>query len=303
MYWCLLVNQVNAVWQSPRTFVAGMMVLSGYAADITADQQLGLTYVNASETFLENPHDLKLSPDGKWLFVSDVGNNRIAVLDPQTLKLVSSFGSDHQSGTHDIDFDASGKAYVADTHNNRIVIYQMEGPTGKQIGELSERIRGPEGVLCHPNGWVYVAGAWSDNVVAFDGEKIVAELTGLSSPHDLEVNAEGDIWLADSGNHRMLLLSSDLKVKKELSGPPYDFNGVRYQDILANGTLVVADKNNHQVKLISSDSLLLGAVGSGQPGIGPNQFTTPEGVEVSGSTIWISDSGNDRIVQYKLDGP
>ncbi len=303
MYWCLLVNRVNAVWQLPRTFLAGMMLLSGCAADIAADQQLGLTYVNASETFLENPHDLKLSPNGKWLFVSDVGNNRIAVLDPQTLKLVSSFGSDHQSGTHDIDFDASGKAYVADTHNNRIVIYQMEGPTGKQIGELSERIRGPEGVLCHPNGWVYVAGAWSGNVVAFDGEKIVAELTGLSSPHDLEVNAEGDIWLADSGNNRMLLLSSDLKVKKELSGPLYDFNGVRYQDFLANGTLVVADKNNHQVKLISSDSLLLGAVGSGQPGKGPHQFTTPEGVEVSGSTIWISDSGNDRIVQYKLDGP
>lgn len=303
MYSWLLINQVSAVWQSPGIFIAGVMALFVYTTEIAADQQLGLTYVNASDTFLENPHDLKLSPDGRWLFVSDVGNNRIAVLDPQTLKLVSSFGSDHQSGAHDIDFDASGKAYVADTHNNRIVIYQMEGPTGKQIGELSKRIRGPEGVLCHPNGRVYVAGAWSGNVVAFDGEKIVAELTGLSSPHDLEVNADGDIWLADSGNHRMLLLSTDLKVKKELSGPPYDFNGVRYQDFLADGTLVVADKNNHQVKLISSESLLLGVLGSGKPGKGPNQFTTPEGVEVRGSTIWLSDSGNDRIVQYKLNGP
>lgn len=303
MYSCLSIKQSNAVLRLIGSFSAGVMALFAFTSEIVADQQLGLTYVNASDTFLENPHDLKLSPNGKWLFVSDVGNNRIAVLDPKTLKLLSSFGSDHQSGTHDIDFDASGKAYVADTHNNRILIYQMEGPTGKQIGELNKRIRGPEGVLCHPNGWVYVAGAWSGNVVAFDGEKIVAELTGLSSPHDLEVNADGDIWLADSGNHRMLLLSPDLKVKKELSGPPYDFNGVRYQDFLADGTLVLADKNNHQVKLISSDSRLLGALGTGQPGKGPNQFTTPEGVEVGESTIWISDSGNDRIVQYKLHLP
>jgi len=39
---------------------------------------------------------------------------------PDTLALVAAFGSDHQSGTHDIDFDAAGRAYVADTHNNRV---------------------------------------------------------------------------------------------------------------------------------------------------------------------------------------
>ena len=29
-------------------------------------------------------------------------------------------------------------------------------------------------------------------------------------------------------------------------------------------------------------------------------FTTPEGVEVRGNQVWISDSGNDRIVRYRL---
>jgi DNA-binding beta-propeller fold protein YncE len=257
------------------------------------------TFDGASTVSLENPHDLKLSPDGKRLFVSDVGNNRVAILDPESLELIAEFGADHQSGTHDVDFDAEGRVYVADTHNNRVTIYELDGNEATLVGELSERVRGPEGVLAHPNGRIYVAGAWSGNVVAYDGGEIAAELTGLSSPHDLELAGSGDIWLADAGNDRMLLLSPDLVIKRELSGEPYNFNGVRYQDLLTDGTLVTADKNNHAVKFIAPDGALLLVLG-GRAGKGPGVFRTPEGVEVRGDTVWFSDSGNDRIVKYTL---
>ena len=124
-----------------------------------------LTYLDASSVELDNPHDLKLSVDGRYLYVSDVGNDRIAILDPWTLELLGEFGADHQSGTHDIDFDAEGRAYVADTHNGRVTIYDMDGTNATLVGELSARIRGPEGVLIHPNGRIYVGGAWSNNGV------------------------------------------------------------------------------------------------------------------------------------------
>lgn len=259
------------------------------------------TFVAASSVDLKNPHDLKLSPDGRHLFVSDVGNNRVAILDAETLALVDAFGADHQSGTHDVDFDIAGRAYVADTHNNRVAIYEMNGTKAELVGELSERIRGPEGVLAHPNGRIYVGGAWSGNVVVYDNGKVVGELKGLSSPHDLEIAADGDIWLSDSGNDRMLLLSPDLEIKKELKGAPYNFNGVRYQDLLADGTLVAADKNTHTVKFIGADGAMKLVLGTpGKPGKGPNMFRTPEGIEVRGGTLWISDSGNDRVVVYQL---
>ena len=257
-------------------------------------------YLGASRTALDNPHDVKLSPDGKHLFVSDVGNDRVVILDPETLALVASFGADHQSGTHDVDFDAAGRLYVADTHNNRVTIYEMDGLSATLVGELKERLRGPEGVLAHPNGRIYVAGAWSDNLLAYEDGKLVAELGGLSSPHDVERAPNGDIWLADAGNDRMLLLSPDLEVKRELKGPPYHFNGVRYQDVLADGTLIAADKNNHQVKVIAPDGGLIAVLGSGEPAKGEGQFRTPEGIEVMGETLWISDSGNDRIVKYRI---
>ena len=266
----------------------------------TAAGQPQAEFLGASSVALENPHDLKLSPDGRHLFVSDVGNNRVAILDPETLDLLAEFGADHQSGTHDVDFDDRGRAYVADTHNNRVTIYEMDGTEATLVEELSERIRGPEGVLIHPNGRVYVAGAWSGNVVAFEDGVVVGELTGLRSPHDLELMADGTLWLADAGNDRMLLLSPDLEIQRELKGPPFDFNGVRYQDVLADGTLIAADKNNHQVKIIGPDGALLLVIGDGRPGQGPGRFTTPEGIETRGDTLWISDSGNDRIVKYRL---
>ncbi len=280
--------------------VAGLLLVLSWPPDIGA-ADIRLTFVGASTVDLENPHDLKLTPDGRYLFVADVGNNRVAILDPDSLALVGAFGADHQSGTHDVDFDATGRVYVADTHNNRVTIYTLDGLDARRVGELSERIRGPEGVLAHPNGRIYVAGAWSGNVVAYADGKIVAELRGLSSPHDVELAADGNIWLADAGNDRLLLLSPELEIRRELGRRDYAFKGVRYLDLTADGTIVAADKNNHQIKFIDSAYRLVKVLGDGKPGRGPGRFTTPEGVEIRGSTLWLSDSGNDRVVRYRID--
>lgn len=279
-----------------------LLLFISLLANLAQAGELTATFLHASTTPLNNPHDLKLSNDGRLLFVSDVGNNRVAILEPETLALVGEFGSDHQSGTHDIDFDSQGRAYVADTHNNRVTFYRIDGHSAQLLGELNERIRGPEGVLVHPNGRVYVAAAWSNNVVAFEDGQVVAELRGLSSPHDLELAMDGEsIWLSDSGNHRVLLVSPELKIKAELARTRYDFDGVRYLDLLSDGTLVAADKNNHVIKFIAADGALRLVLGDGEPGKGPNKFITPEGVEVKGSTIWLSDSGNNRIVKYRIN--
>lgn len=281
--------------------MALLLLLAGLAGPgVGVAGDLTLTYLGASSTPLENPHDLKLSPDGRYLYVADVGNNRVAILDPESLELRGEFGADHQSGTHDIDFDASGRAYVADTHNNRVLIYDIDGLEAQRVGELGEGIRGPEGVLAHPNGRIYVGGAWSGNVIAYEDGRVVAELKGLSSPHDLELGRGGDIWLADAGNDRLLLLSPELEIKRELGGSVYDFDGVRYLDLTATGMLIAADKNNHLVKFIDDQGRLLTMLGDGKRGRGVNKFTTPEGVELQGSTLWLSDSGNDRIVKYRM---
>ena len=68
----------------------------------------------------------------------------------------------------------------------------------------------------------------------------------------------------------------------------------------ASGTLIVADKYTHSIKVIAPDGRLVLTIGTGKPGRGPDVFTTPEGVETRGDTLWIADSGNNRIVKYRL---
>ena len=277
-------------------FAAIAVVL--FALPVMAEPKV--EFLAASTVDLDNPHDLRLSPDKRHLYISDVGNDRVVIVDPVSLALIDRFGADHQGGTHDIDFDSDGLAYVADTHNNRVTVYRMSGTKAALIGELSDRIRGPEGVLVHPNGRIYVAGAWSGNVVVYDAGKVVGELDGLSSPHDLALDPDGNVWLADAGNDRLLLLSPALEVLKEWKDAPYHFKGVRYLDVLADGTVIAADKNSHRILFIAADGALLHVMGDGRPGKGVNKFRTPEGVEVDGDILWLSDSGNDRIVRYRF---
>ena len=254
----------------------------------------------SSATPLSNPHDLKLSADGRLLYVSDVGSGRVVVLDAATLVLVDAIGAGELSGPHDVDIGHDGLLYIADTHNGRVVIYRLEDTRGGPAGQISEGMRGPEGVLVHPNGMIYVAGAWSNNVLAFRDGRIVHELRGLSAPHDLELADDGHIWLADAGNDRILLLSESLEMIDERSGPSYGFDGVRYLDVLPDGTLLAADKYSHSIKLISPDGGLAATLGSGRPGRGAGVFSTPEGVDSAGDTLWLADSGNDRIVKYRF---
>lgn len=282
-----------------KTLFAVIFCVS-YPFLVFSGQSIEAFFEAESSVSLSNPHDLKFSPDGRYLMVADVGNNRIAILDPETLDLLGEFGKDHQAGTHDIDFGNEGKAYVADTHNNRVAIYQLIDKEATLVGELRESIRGPEGVLAHPNGRIYVAGAWSNNVVVYQQGEKFAELKGLSSPHDLELANNGDIWLADAGNDRILLLTPDVQIKAELSKEKYGFRGVRYLDLMEDGTLIAADKYTHSIKFIGPDGTLRLQLGKGHASRGDFGFTTPEGVEIRKNQVWISDSGNNRIIRYRL---
>ena len=69
---------------------------------------------------------------------------------------------------------------------------------------------------------------------------------------------------------------------------------------MPEGTLIVADKNTHSVKIIGPDGALLHVNGTGRAGKGPGRFATPEGAELRGDTLWNFDSGNDRIVKYRI---
>jgi streptogramin lyase len=126
---------------------------------------------------------------------------------------------------------------------------------------------------------------------------------GFSAPHDVQVNAAGEIWIADANNDRIVRVDDNLAITRVIEGDAYGFDGPRYLDFDARGRMFVADKYANAIKILAPDGSLLQVLGTRDAGKGEGVFDRPEGVEIRGDTVWFSDTYNDRIVRYRmLDG-
>jgi DNA-binding beta-propeller fold protein YncE len=256
------------------------------------------TFDKASDAVLSDPHDLVIGPDNR-LYVADKFANRIAILDRDTLEVIGSFGDGEISSPHDVDFDAAGRAIVADTGNSRVAIYELSSGAARLTGSIIGVAR-TEGAVAHPNGRIYATASGSGTITAFENGASVASAGGLFGAHDIAVDSTGNLWVADTGNQRIVKYSPDLEVLAILDGPQYGWSGPRYLDVDASDRIIVADQDAHRIVMIDSDGALVGVLGNGMPGEGPNRFDDPEGVAISGSTYFFSDSDNNRIVRYRV---
>ena len=79
-------------------------------------------------------------------------------------------------------------------------------------------------------------------------------------------------------------------------------NEPKYFTITESGWIIVTDEFNNQVKILNQDHEIVGVIGTGTSGLGPNAFNQPEGAEVRGDTLWVSDTHNGRITRFRLEG-
>ncbi len=272
---------------------------------VPAAGQVTATFAAQSDRSFGDPHDIVLSPDGSRLYVADVNNNAIKVLDPQSLKTIGTFGVGEVSRPHDVAFDPAGQLLVADTGNNRIAIYQVDGNGGRLAGDISGLSR-PEGVVVAPDGTIYLTNVGRNNVEAWRDGKRVASAGRRGSganeyirPHDIDIGPDGHIYVSDPGNNRIQMLDDALRVIREIRG---SFNEPKYFTIDENGWIIVADEFNNQVKILNKDHEIVGVIGTGKSGDGTNELDEPEGAEIRGATLWVSDTSNGRIVRYTLVG-
>lgn len=256
------------------------------------------TFDAASEAVLSDPHDLTIGPDGR-LYVADKLANRIAVFDKDTLELVGSFGRGQLSNPRDIDFDAAGRAIVADTGNGRVAVFEIDGDSASLVASLPGAIQ-TEGATAHPNGRIYATSAGLGALIAYEGGKPIVVVRGLAGPHDVTVDKDGNLLVADTGGRRIAKFAPDLSFISVLNDANYGFAGPRYLATDDLGRIVVADQDAHRMLLIEADGALVGTIGDGKPGLGVNRFDDPEGVAIDGSTFYFSDSDNNRIVRYRV---
>ena len=256
----------------------------------------------ASASVLNDPHDLAIGPDGR-LYVADKFAGRIAILDAETLDLVGEVETGYLPNVHDISFGADGTAAIAVTGTSAVLVYSnfSEAP-GEPAAVLTASRT--EGALVHSNGTIYAMAGGTGTLIAYRNGEAVAIAEGHIGAHDVAEAPDGSIWVADNFNRRLVRYSPELKQMQVVDDPKFGLVGARYLDVDNFGRLIVVDQDAHRVLMIdpngSDEGELIGVLGDGLPGLGPNKFDNPEGVAVDGNRYFISDSDNNRVVRYSV---
>ncbi len=126
----------------------------------------------------------------------------------------------------------------------------------------------------------------------------------LKRPQGVAVDAVGNVWVADSQNHRIEKFNS----KGEYLNQFGSFGSANGQlntpsDIAidSSGNLWVTDKGNDRVQKFNPSGEYLAKFGA--TGSGSGQFTDPWGVAIDSSgDIWVTDHGTDRLQEFTSGG-
>jgi len=240
--------------------------------------------------------------------------------------------------------DSSNNVYIADTHNSRIrevlastgVINTIAGTgavgfAGDGGAATSAVLNYPTAVAVDSAGNVYIADtnnhrireikSGTINTVAGDGEQFysgdggLATAAGLDSPNGVAVDSAFNIYIGDTHNQRVRLVTFTTGIITTLAGTgakTYTADGVaantsalarpRGVAIAPNGTLLIADSDNERVRSVSGGNIST-VVGSGQQGYSgdttlgtSSTIDTPRAVaSTANNNVVVADTENDRV--------
>jgi uncharacterized protein (TIGR03663 family) len=240
--------------------------------------------------------------------------------------------------------DSAGNLYVADTFNHRIQVFDPNGVFQRAFGSFGAsdgQLYEPRGVAVDAAGNVYVADTWNARIVKFDaqGQFVTAwgegrndlgdgkkatetdatlegnarEPLGFFGPRSVAVDSTGNVYIADTGNQRIVVTDSEGNFKYQWG---YEGAALGAFDepagvaVDAAGNVYVADTWNGRVQVFGPD-------GSGQVGAQPiasfsvpgwqrNTYLDPSiGVSADGQVFtsvpsdnavrWTDSAGTERL--------
>lgn len=274
---------------------------------------------------LSAPAGVATDPAGN-IWVADTGHDRIQKFSSKGEFLLQSGTQGSAEGLFNdprgIATDTEGNVYVADTGNARVqkldsegnflAKFGAQGAGNGQFAALQDLAVDAEG-----NVWTLEAGnpfipGGEARIQKFNaaGEHIFSygstgEGTGqFKQPQGIALDAEGRVWVADTGNHRVqeIIIAPGCCVFHNVYGAEGaeegQFQSPRGIDVGPAGDIWVADTGNHRVQQLSAEGEYLSQFGSA--GNEPGEFANPHALATDAEgDIWVADTGNDRVQQWQ----
>ncbi|MEU2059163.1 hypothetical protein [Streptomyces sp. NPDC013455] len=239
---------------------------------------------------------------------------------------------------------ASGAWYVAEWKGHRVRRIAADGTITTYAGTGEPGYGGdggpadraplhePGGLVVAPDGALYVADYWNHRIRRVDRDGIITTVAGtgepgyggdggpavaarFTEPRGLALDAEGTLYVAEWGGHRVRAIGADGMIRTVAgtgdpgSGPdavPGPASALHHPIDLAvdaDGRLYIADCFSHRIRVVEPDGVIRTVAGTGEPGSGEGRLHQPRGVDLGeDGSLYIADSLNERVCVRTSDG-
>lgn len=253
---------------------------------------------------------------GQFVYVTDTNHQQVQAFDSSGTPIFK-FGK-KGSGEGQFQFpygitgDKDDNIYVADLYNAKISVFDSKGKFIKYFTDENKKndfVQAPGGLRIY-NKKLYVTDIKQNKVMVYSlaGKKLLEISTAtakddtLNAPNAVTVDDDQNIYVADTGNQRLVEFDKKGKFIRQINGSTdgkgdSKFVNPRGIGVLGNGTLLMVDNMTHYVYGFDKKGKQVYQFG----GIGADkdQFYLPNGLNVDDKgEVLITDTVNQRVGLY-----